>query len=217
MRRRPLVPNQLDHGPPPSWPGEKDKYTSGRPFSALTRILPYLEQRSLYSSINFEVQKSTNPNSPLYSDQYQYPENMSASKTTLAVFLCPSDDPSQPTAFGCNYRGNHGVGPQPCTTYEDAGQWERILHRRHGPRAVVVSPMASRIRWRTASGFEARASGRGSSRIADFGEIRVAAFLRRARRGLCPDVRPVGGEPRLSRLPRRRLHLVPRRLRMHRL
>ncbi len=87
----------------------------GRPFSALTRILPYLEAQPLYSQINFSVQLYPN-----YSEggEFPFPENQTAYETTVGGFLCPSDGASSPTPYGCNYRGSLGVGPSPSTTGE---------------------------------------------------------------------------------------------------
>jgi len=89
-------------------------YVGGRPYSALTRILPYLEQPSLFASINFDVE-----NYP--TDQrsaFPFPANMTAYNTSLATYLCPSDGASSSNNHGCNYRGNYGVGPLPSTSRE---------------------------------------------------------------------------------------------------
>jgi len=82
-------------------------YIGARPFSALTRLLPYLEQQPLYAAINFEVE--TFPSNDVSS--FPFPQNLTAFQTTLGVFLCPSDGAWGPTSYGCNYRGSYGVGP----------------------------------------------------------------------------------------------------------
>jgi len=81
--------------------------------SVHARMLPYLEQKTLYDAINFQMgtwppetfkfaptQLMLNLNVP----------NSTAYRTQVATFLCPSDGgPFADT--GNNYRGNTGVGP----------------------------------------------------------------------------------------------------------
>ena len=89
-------------------------YIGGRPYSALTRLLPYLDQQPVYASINFKVETY-----PISNETgLLFPQNVTAFRTNLAVFLCPSDGPSSPTSYRCNYRGNYGVGPSIGTTQE---------------------------------------------------------------------------------------------------
>ncbi|GAC1475707.1 MAG: DUF1559 domain-containing protein [Isosphaeraceae bacterium] len=85
----------------------------GRPYSALTRLLPYLDQPALFASINFQVETY-----PSNDSDFPFPENLTAYETTLAVYLCPSDGTSAPTPHGCNYRGNYGIGQSMGTTQE---------------------------------------------------------------------------------------------------
>ena len=75
-----------------------------RHFSALTRLLPLLDEQVLFSAINYDVEWLSDEN-------FQYPANLTAYQTTLSGFLCPSDGSDFPKAHGCNYRGNYGVGP----------------------------------------------------------------------------------------------------------
>jgi prepilin-type N-terminal cleavage/methylation domain-containing protein/prepilin-type processing-associated H-X9-DG protein len=89
-------------------------YVGGRPYSALTRLLPYLDQQPLFTSINFNVE--TFPADDR--SDFPFPQNLTAYATNVAVYLCPSDGASSPTPYGCNYRGNYGVGPGPGTTRE---------------------------------------------------------------------------------------------------
>jgi prepilin-type N-terminal cleavage/methylation domain-containing protein/prepilin-type processing-associated H-X9-DG protein len=84
-------------------------YIGGHPYSAMTRILPFLEQPSLYASINFAVE--TYPDTTLNA-------NFTAYATNIAGFLCPSDGASTPTLHGSNYRGNYGIGPRNTTNRE---------------------------------------------------------------------------------------------------
>ena len=88
-------------------------YIAARPYSALTRILPFLEQQSVYASINFNAETYPDVGD---TSAFPFPQNRTAFSTTLAVYLCPSDVTSAST--GCNYRGNYGIGPSSSTTRE---------------------------------------------------------------------------------------------------
>lgn len=70
------------------------------PFSVHSKLLPYLEQASLYHSINFSRA----------SDADREPANRTAARTVLATFLCPSD--SYGPALRNNYPANLGTGIQ---------------------------------------------------------------------------------------------------------
>ena len=89
-------------------------YIGGRPYSALTRLLPYIEQQPLHASINFSVE--TFPSNLRLA--FPFPQNQTAYATRIATYLCPSDPGSSPSPFGCNYRGNYGLGPMPTTNAE---------------------------------------------------------------------------------------------------
>ena len=88
-------------------------YIGARPYSALTGLLPYLDQSPVFSAINYQV--ATYP-----SDEtaFPFPANLTAYRTRLAVYLCPSDGSIGPSDHGCNYRGNYGIGPRAMTTQE---------------------------------------------------------------------------------------------------
>ena len=77
-------------------------------FSPHTRILPFLEQNTLFSSINYSLE---------YDWDLAFPANFTSYQTTLAVFLCPTDE-SQLRIHACNYVGNLGTGPHYGTTAE---------------------------------------------------------------------------------------------------
>jgi prepilin-type N-terminal cleavage/methylation domain-containing protein/prepilin-type processing-associated H-X9-DG protein len=87
-------------------------YVNGRPYSALTRLLPYLDQQPLFASINFNVETFPVDNS----FSFPFPQNLTAFRTEVGVFLCPSDGIS--SDHGCNYRGNYGIGPHVHTSRE---------------------------------------------------------------------------------------------------
>ena len=74
-------------------------------FSAQMRILPYLEQNSLYAALNIDVERSPIPG------VRPHPANLTSFSTTVATYLCPSDG----LAVGSrnSYRGNIGIGPAP--------------------------------------------------------------------------------------------------------
>jgi prepilin-type N-terminal cleavage/methylation domain-containing protein/prepilin-type processing-associated H-X9-DG protein len=88
-------------------------FIHGRPYSALTRLLPFLDQQPLFASINFNVETF-----PSGWSIFPFPDNVTAHNTTLSVYLCPSDGASSPSPYGCNYRGNYGLGPHIHTSRE---------------------------------------------------------------------------------------------------
>jgi prepilin-type processing-associated H-X9-DG protein len=144
--------------------------TIARPFSALVRLLPYLDQRPLYDSVNFSVQ-----NHPVNDGRpFPFPPNQTVYATRLESFLCPSDDPSIPTPHGCSYRGNYGIGPSPMTTAEtyDSGNgfytWPYALNSGSFPDGLSHTVA-----------YSERLRGTGSGvRVAperDFGEIRIGS------------------------------------------
>lgn len=70
-------------------------------YSGFVYLLPYIDQSSIYNSINMMLSQ---PDSPTRDN----PENATAILTRLQVLLCPSD--TEPN-HRCNYRFNYGVGP----------------------------------------------------------------------------------------------------------
>jgi prepilin-type N-terminal cleavage/methylation domain-containing protein/prepilin-type processing-associated H-X9-DG protein len=97
-----------------SAPGPGGQGTYNGNYSVYVRLLPYLDQRVLHDSINFEV--GTMPLEIVGSksvgakarDLSVY--NSTAYRTGIAVLLCPSDSGAF-EGTGCNYRANTGVGP----------------------------------------------------------------------------------------------------------
>jgi len=140
-------------------------YIGGRPYSALTRLLPYLEQPSLYAAINFSVETYPSEAGGSFASQ-----NLTAYETTVAVYLCPSDAPTAP--HGCNYRGNYGVGPEPFTNREtfDSGNGFYSFPGVLGPHSFPDG-----LSHTVAYGERVRGTG-GGDRIVparDFGDILV--------------------------------------------
>jgi prepilin-type processing-associated H-X9-DG protein len=86
---------------------------AARPYSALTRLLPYLDNQPLFASINFSVE--TFP-THIPGSAFPFPQNATAFATSVAGFLCPSDGVS--AGHDCNYRGNYGIGPHIYTSTE---------------------------------------------------------------------------------------------------
>lgn len=84
--------------------------------SSLVRLLPFLEQGSLFNSINFDFEQS--PLRPVVRYPGTYPANSTAYGTSVGVFLCPSDGSMFPPEHGNNYRANLGVGPSIAPTAE---------------------------------------------------------------------------------------------------
>jgi prepilin-type processing-associated H-X9-DG protein len=87
----------------------------GRGYSVHAMLLPYLDQRSLYESINFDLDFRS-----IHGDG----GNTTAAATRLAVFLCPSDRGSIFGTAETNYPGNRGSGVQ---TYGYNGAFAREL------------------------------------------------------------------------------------------
>jgi prepilin-type N-terminal cleavage/methylation domain-containing protein len=94
--------------------------------SWISRTLPYLDQKPLYDSINFDL--STFPLETLGWSQLKPWEsalnaaNQTAYYARLSVLICPSDSPPA-GAPGNSYRGNTGVGPDfdPSAEHPDSG------------------------------------------------------------------------------------------------
>lgn len=134
-------------------------------FSALTRILPYLEHQNVFDSINYAVEFE-----PTWPDgEFAFPECQTARLTTIATFLCPSDGAGSTVTAGCNYRGNYGVGPgvYTCTETPDSGTgfftWPRVLST-----AAFADGMSSTV------AYSERPMGLGSGRPSlerDFGNL----------------------------------------------
>src|SRR5579883_1177763 len=75
------------------------RHWSANEYSQLMFLLPYLEQQSLYASINMSF---ANIEEPRY---HLYRENHTARNTRLEAFLCPSDGEAEHTN---SYRFNRG-------------------------------------------------------------------------------------------------------------
>ena len=89
-------------------------------FSIHTRLLPYLEQRSIYDSVNFAV--GTQPTDNFMEVSGPRALSLAAINATamgvrIDTFLCPTDG-GPFAATGNNYRGNLGLGPQASTWAE---------------------------------------------------------------------------------------------------
>lgn len=86
-------------------------YAPNSPFSAHSRLLPYIDQQIIYNSINFPTPR---PFSRSQNSGWAFsPANDTARETLLSVFLCPSDS-SSPVRPGNNYVGC--VGPNPASS-----------------------------------------------------------------------------------------------------
>ncbi len=83
-------PDYLPSPPGPS-PGFKRNFSSG-----FLRLLPFLDQGVLYSSININLHPLETPETPIV-------ENGTARRTALAVLLCPSDgEPNHRNSYRFN-------------------------------------------------------------------------------------------------------------------
>src|SRR5436190_16136354 len=76
-----------------------DMVFNGTELSALSQVLPFLEQSSVYNSINFAF-------------SYQDNHNDTAMMTVISGFICPSDLPDPIPSLGgqTNYMANIGSG-----------------------------------------------------------------------------------------------------------
>ncbi len=77
-------------------------------YSAQARILPFVEQQNLLATLNFDLGLREGPNDGIRA------ENQTASRASLEIFLCPSDDQNRRILMeDCapgNYVGNAGSG-----------------------------------------------------------------------------------------------------------
>ncbi len=93
------------------FPGSGGQASSG--FSAVARLLPYLEGGAAFNAANFSLRLGSGP--PTFSF---HPAQTTASRTVIASLLCPSDghDPLYPSYYqsvptaGTNYVVNVGSG-----------------------------------------------------------------------------------------------------------
>ncbi|RUL87124.1 DUF1559 domain-containing protein [Tautonia sociabilis] len=70
---------------------------SNASFSPMARILPFVEQATVASALNFDLPWTTTA-------------NQTATSTSLALLLCPSDPTAVPDGWGgTNYRSNEGT------------------------------------------------------------------------------------------------------------
>lgn len=152
-------------------PNGYPRNTVARPFSALVRILPFVDSMGLYNSINFSVQ-----NYPFYNGSLcPFPQNLTAFETRASVFICPTDTLPIVAIPGCSYRGNYGVGPCPGTTTEayDSGNGFYTLDS-------VLSPQSFPDGLSHTAAYSERLIGtQTGERIAtdrDFGDIRVFPY-----------------------------------------
>lgn len=95
-------------------------------YSGQSRLLPYLDQRTLYDAINYET-GIWPPDSYLSGSPFRWQlalnrANETAWNSRVDTFLCPSDG-GAPGRNGCNYRGNIGIGGyyQVTALYPDSG------------------------------------------------------------------------------------------------
>lgn len=80
---------------------------AGMDFSALSYVLPELEQSSLYNSINYLIPPPSPSSSPVF-----HPANDTARVQIVELFICPSDLPNPMPSVGgaINYWANLGSG-----------------------------------------------------------------------------------------------------------
>jgi len=150
--------------PTPGFP----HHSLARPYSALTRLLPYLDQQALYASINFSVQQYPD----IQMAGVNFPQDATAYQTKVATFICPTDDSEAPTSFGCSYRGNHGIGPAPFTAIQlaDSGNG---FYNLPGPLSAADFPDGLSHTVAYSERLKGTGGGREVVPQRDFGEIMV--------------------------------------------
>lgn len=96
-----LYPRGYRPTPPPCLYLDTPEY-----YSAVVRMLPYLDQEVLFSSLNIAFEYC-----PDFAGRFPHPANTTALNVRLAVLMCPTDDGLAEAAYPTSYRGNVGVGP----------------------------------------------------------------------------------------------------------
>jgi prepilin-type N-terminal cleavage/methylation domain-containing protein len=91
--------------PPISTNAMKKDYQFLQEFSGFVRILPQLEQTSLYNAVNFSTPYE---DLYMYDGKYGAQANSTVIHVSVSVFLCPSDDRSMYFAGSTNYRASIG-------------------------------------------------------------------------------------------------------------
>lgn len=76
---------------------------NGDGYSLHAMILPFIDQRPLYDSVNFSL------DAPLSVNPYSGGSNVTASESSMLVFLCPADLIAPDSRGRTNYAGNGGV------------------------------------------------------------------------------------------------------------
>ena len=104
------VKKQYPFGKGPSYPAPAPVYAR---WSVQSQILPYMEEQSLYSSLDFKFAPETPGMGgviafmPAYSNATG--QNHDGSRAPIPGFICPSDEPPDPSwPGGNNYCGNQG-------------------------------------------------------------------------------------------------------------
>lgn len=117
------------------------------------QILPFLDHKPLFDSINFQK------NSDLLSNYYNHSGNRTSLNTRVETFLCPSDRSF--SISGNNYRGN--LGPEPAQ-YESS-----IIPGGRGPFKSLYTTRLSEITdgLSTTAGLSERLIGNGEDSFFD--------------------------------------------------
>lgn len=92
---------------PPDYSGE---------FSVHVRLLPALGETPLYDAINFDIGTASGFFGLKFpGEREMYLVNETAIRSSVSVFLCPTDGGR--FAAGTNYRGNNGLGVNPAPSF----------------------------------------------------------------------------------------------------
>ncbi|MDG3004358.1 DUF1559 domain-containing protein [Paludisphaera mucosa] len=103
-------------------------------FSGFSMILPFMEQSTIFSSINFNLTMTTQDG------------NTTAQRTVVAPFLCPSDGQVAPVeSAGVNYRFSEGSSIAYSYAETDTGNTNTMLPAPDGPFFAERSLRLSQI------------------------------------------------------------------------
>ena len=142
-------------------------------FSAQVRLTPFLEQATLFNSLNVQLELCPEDG---YDPQRA---NTTALNVRLGVLICPSDGIAAGDAgYPTSYRGNVGVGPNVGTSSESPDSGNGFFPREDRFTAALVTDGLS-----STVAFSERVVGSGDwkagSPTRDFGDINInrGAFL----------------------------------------
>lgn len=114
-------------------------------WSALAQMMSQLEQTSLYNSLNFDLPLAYRPSAGGSAFWPFYPDNSTAMRTHLAIFVCPSDgapapaEDSGPTNYAfCTGDGSNGGDATGANGVFILGPARSVAHVRDGTSGTAA-------------------------------------------------------------------------------